>query len=78
MLLLGACLNSEEKLMDNSKPYFVWYSQKQNEVQETHNSAILEDSSIVVYTELTKSKIPSGKWDDYTYLGRGKWYKVIL
>ena len=59
----------------------VWYSCKQLDWLQGNgrriNQAILEDVSIVIYTELTPTKKPSGVWDDYQYLGEGRWLKVL-
>jgi len=67
--------------MNKSNLHHVWYSQKQLDVLEatdqTTNQAILEDGTFVAYTELTRTKKPSGVFDDYIYLGKGRWHKVL-
>ncbi len=75
--LIGCSTDNQEELMNSPDIYFVWFSEKQHEVQEYHNLAILKDSTIVLYTEMTRVKRPSGVWEDYVYLGRGNWHKSI-
>jgi len=81
LLSLLACQEQKQEANINSELRYVFYSNKQIEgIAEinnyNYNTAILEDSSIVVYTELTRTNKPSGTWDDYVYLGRGEWYKA--
>ena len=64
-----------------SKSSHVWYSKKQFDMMQRNrdrfNQAILEDGSIVLYTEMTSTKKLTGLWDDYQYLGKGRWHKVL-
>jgi len=80
LFLLSGCIKGTS-IEDTQESYYVWYSYKQQLIMQSetlnYNLAILDNGSIVVYTELTKTKKPSGVFDDYIYLGRGKGHKVL-
>lgn len=81
MCLLVACSSNKEEQINKPELWHVWYSEKQLNVSEIINQrinqAILEDSAFVIYTEMTRTEKPSGIWDDYVYLGKGNWHKVL-
>jgi len=62
----------------------IYYSKKQDDVYLSSCSshdlfsfyayAKLTDGRIVRYTEMCDGE-PSGKWDDYIFLGEGDWYR---
>lgn len=71
----GGRLKKEELL-------YVWFSEKQYQHYFDSknddfkpNEALLENGKIVIYTEMTVKDKPSGAWDDYKLLGRGKWLR---
>lgn len=85
-MLLGGCVEGEPKEKPHGSMY-VWYSEKQfqhvynNEMmfsweKDKPNEALLENGNIVIYTELTEKDKPTGNFDDYKLLGKGKWLRV--
>jgi hypothetical protein len=73
--------------MKGENMYKFWYSEKQRQMDISMNgfhpvnTARLWWGKVVPYTECSKCKLfsnnkPSGKWDDYEYLGQGRIYSV--
>ena len=58
------------------KTHHFWYSKGQKEIgqkfmpQSSHCEVLIPGTArFVTYTECSTKKKPSGKWDDYIYLG---------
>lgn len=55
-----------------------WYSDKQFLCTRRANIAVVGNDQEVVYTEMTSEPSPSGVWDDYIYVGYGKYSRHLL
>ena len=53
---------------------YFWYSAKQFDMLLHNNYCQLDNGEVVHYTEMNDKNKPSGKWDDYKYLGHGKYH----
>ncbi len=67
----------------NNKGYF-WYSKEQRKTIDLLNIAHpitnycqLDNGKIKEYTEWTLDNKPSGKWEDYVFLGHGEYHHSV-